>query len=53
MGYDQVYTLQNLGYVPLIRDVVNIDKQDDISMATDDDTYRSLAAYLFVLGDLV
>lgn len=66
--YDQVYTLQKLGSVLLTRDVVNVDKQDDmaalrtfssrflsevVSMATEDDTCRSLAAYLFVMGDLI
>ena len=65
--YDQVLAVQMVGSFLLSRDVINVDKQDDmaavrtfsssflnevVTKCSDDLSYRALAAYLFVLGDL-
>ena len=67
MRYEQVLSIQKEGSVFLTRDVVNVDRQDDmaalytfsssflsevVTKCDTDPSYRSLVVYLFVLGDL-
>ena len=66
--YDQILEVQKHGSVLLSRDVINVDKQDDlaalrtfssaflnevISKCLLDDTYCGLVCFLFVFGDVL